>query len=61
MWRLCRICKQIIHVDAALNEPVYSVLHIEILVTGPNLSQLRKIKTKGQPLDAMSHNIGVLP
>lgn len=48
-------------VDAALNQPVYSILHIEILVTGPNLSQLRKIKTKGQPLDDMSHNIGVLP
>lgn len=49
------------HEDTTLDEPIYTILHIEILVTGPNLSQLRKIKTKGQPLYDMSHNIGVLP
>lgn len=33
--RLCSIFKLI--VDTVLNEPIYSTLHIEILVTGPQL------------------------
>lgn len=45
-----------------IKEPSYIclfVLYIVTFVTGPNLSQMHGFKRGRQPLDDMSHNIGV--